>query len=260
MAKFRRSYMRRRRTRKSYGRKLRRGTPRRTRTKSIARRLRRLESAVRETYTLCNFQQQHQNILSDDYVAFPLTNYLQVAPIFGSVPAEYDKEHARHLSVGMDILIDMNTEYDKIQYTMFIVQLKDVATTIFTPSTGALTMVAGTHYSKVGGMFMVNKEFFTIHKVKRFATGNNGVPTNWTTAGVGYVENNPAEQGLRRSHRFYMKQRIGQYVKNTGGSWKTLQANPDPSKNFYLIVFNDNNLLDLQNPTFTANFVHTIRV
>lgn len=257
MAKYRRVKYRRRGAKKSMGGKRRRSI----KSKSLSRRVSRLEKNTRSISAVVNFRQAHQNTIVGDYQVWPLTNYANLAPIFGSVPIQYNKESCRHISVGMDLRISMANEYDKTTYTMFVVSLKDVATTIFDPVNGNLSLTNQQHYTILDGMAMINKEFFNIHKIKRFSTGNQGLAPNVSFPNLGFPSTvEQGEQALRRDHRFYMKQRIGTFVKNTASTWQSLGANPDPSKNYYLIIFSDNSALDLASPTITANFVHSIRV
>lgn len=259
MASRRRSYVRRRRTRKSYGRKLRRGTPRRK--LSIGRRLAKLERAARAVSTIVNTRVNFVSAMSAPYLIIPLSNYSVQQPVFGSVPGEaFEKSHAYHQSVGMDIRVRMNNEYDKVTYTMFIVSLKDQAAPILNPATGLPALTAGDHFSSSSSMVMVNKEFFNIHKIKRFATGNNSVQPNFAALNYGFASNEPGEQGLRREHRFYMKQRFAHKVHNPIGAWSALVGNPDPSKNYYILLFNDNSLADLTSPEIEVNFIHTYKV
>lgn len=255
MAKYRRVKYQGRRKRKFMGTKRRRSI----KSKSLSKRVSRLERTTRETSAVLNFSQVNNNYITRDYLAIPLTNYSIMTQMFGSVPAQFEKEQCRHLNMGMDLVIDMGSEFDKVRYTMFIVSLKDVATTCFSPSTGTLSLVGGLHYTILGGMAMVNKEFFNIHKIKRFATGNEGKNPTYVGGALG-VQLEPAEQGLRRTHRFYMKHKVGTLVKNTASTWKNLTCHADPSKNHYMLLFNDNELLDLENPTLSLNIVHSIRV
>ena len=256
MVKYRRLKYKARRFKKSMGRPTRRGVPKR-KSGSIAQRLRKLERSIKPLQPIHFMRQGFSATLSSTGSLVPLTRYDNLTPVFGNAPEP--KESARHVSVGMDVRFDMANEVDPVRYTVFIVSLKDIISPAWNSTTGNVTLIADEHYSLVDGMAMLNKEYFNIHKIKRFSTGNDGYSVNANFPNLGFVNNVPGEQGMRRQHRFYMKQKINKIVKDAGGSWVSLQTNPDPSRNFYMIIFNNNSALDLQNPTFEFHGIHTLQ-
>lgn len=255
MAKFRRVKYQRRGVRKSRGRMSRR-RPISRKSGGLAQRISRLERSIRPLMPTLQMNQYLSAACNSDFVAFNMTNYVSMVATFGTQAAMFDKETARHKSVGMDITVKMNNEYDNTRFTMFLISLKDNMSANWNPASGVLGLVANQHYTILNGMVMMNKEMINIHKIKRFSTGTNGINPAF---GAQVGNQGGQEQGLRREHRFYIKQKIDKIVKNPGGYWHTLGTNPDPSRNYYLLFFNDNSSLDGTSPSLEINAIHQIQ-
>lgn len=255
MAKFRRSYVRRRRTRKSYGRKLARGTPRRK--SSIGRRLAKLERANRQLMPKLLTQYNANFNMISDVTSICLTKFAQQGLIFGADASDATTANAKLSNFSLDIRLAMNNEPANVTHTIFLVSLKDAIGDSFSAVNGDLNLLPGTHYVIKDGMAMVNKEFFNIHKIKRCSTGNNNAVINQGVQGYGLVSNQPSD--TRVSMRWHWKQLVGKVVRNPTGNWKALACGRDPSLNYYLLCFNDNNPLDFEHPIMQLNQVSSYR-
>lgn len=218
--------------------------------KKLARAVRKIQRDVRVKAQRLNLGYLADFTLgSNNYEAINLTAYAAYDPIFGTEADDLQNNSCRHVSTGVDVLVDVNNEYDNVNYTCFVVSLRDEASTLINYSTSALSLTNGTHYTIRSGLTMLNKKYFNIHKIKRFTTGNYGLNPSTGASAAGPV-------GLKR---WYFKIRPNMIVKNPAGNWKSLGCPRDPSQNYYLLFFNDNSILDAQNPRVQANIVSTMR-
>jgi len=192
------------------------------------------------------YKNDNQN-LSSNVDVFHLTRYVDWNPIFGATGNDDDANKMIHKSMGLDMYFNSNSETDPINFTVFIVSLKDTALG-FNNATGALTLVEDQDYHQLDALTMINKKAYNIHYTKRFTLGNNGVGLGSSTAQTQY--------GTDR--RFYAKIKCNKSVENPHGDWKQLNVSADPSDNYYLLVFNDNGILDATYPRLRLNVVHTV--
>lgn len=203
-------------------------------------------------------QTQNPANISASPAVVPLTSYVNMAPTFGTIVGDLTgKPKCFHRKVGIDMIVDLNNEKDRVTFTVFVVSLKARMAPFWNSQTGVLTLTQDQHYSYLSGMTMVNKDFFNIHKIKRFATGNNGALPGAGTANMGYYPIVMDDQRLR--HRFYMKVLIKKQVFNSLGDWKDLAQNPVCARNYFILFFNDNSYLDGENPYLAYNMVHSIQ-
>lgn len=187
----------------------------------------------------------YQN-LSGNVDYFLLSNYSAWTGIFGAGANDSEANKFIHKSMGIDMYINSQSETDPINFTVMIVSLKDRMPG-FNPN-GSLSLTENIHYHQLDALAMVNKEVFNIHFLKRFTLGNNGVGLGSSTAQTQY--------GTDR--RFYAKITCNKSVENAQGDWKSLACSTDPSDNYYLLVFNDNGILDATYPRIRFNVVHTV--
>lgn len=183
-----------------------------------------------------------------DAIAYNLCNYSGQNLVFGTDADDVTNDSCRHVSTGLDVLIRANSEKDNLNLTVFLVSLRDSATPWFNPSNGQIVLTPNLHYRILNGLTMVNKKMFKIHRMKRISLGNNGQTLNLSSAA-----------GVTAQKRFYWKFRPNQVVKNNSGNWRDLVCPPDPSQNYFLIIFNDNSQLDLENPDVQFMTVSTFR-
>jgi hypothetical protein len=191
------------------------------------------------------FKQDYQ-LLSGNLDIFPLTNYSAWSPIFGASANDSEANKAIHKSMGIDMYFNSQSETDPINFTVMIVSLKD-ACNGFNAGTGALSLVENLDYHQMDALTMINKKNYNIHFLKRFTLGNNGVGLGSSTAQTQY--------GTDR--RFYAKISCNKTVENSRGDWRMV-CSPDPSDNYFLLVFNDNGILDATYPRLRYNVVHTV--
>lgn len=243
-------YVRKRMYKRSRGSKTtrRRFARRSSGIKKLARAVRKLQRDVNVKVQRLNLGNTLDFTLSQDVTYVNLTNYSYQNRIFGTDADDLLNDSVRHVSTGVDCLFKANTEKDNINFTCFLVSCTDECSNMINFTNSSISLTSGLHYYWLGGLAMVNKKYFKVHKVKRFTTGNFGSPLTQSAA-VGPVG----------QKRWYFKFRPNMVVKNKAGNWKDLACPLDPSQNYYLLMFNDNSVLDLENPSCIINFVSTFR-
>lgn len=247
----RKAYISRRAGRRSYGRTRRRGVPR----KSLTKRVRRIERTMKSTQTISHMRMADVTTLQSNFIQVNMTRPGSSTPVFGTDAADTYNNSAILRSFGVDCVLSMANEKDLVTYTIMLVSPKDLIGSAFDMTTGLLSLTSGTHYTITDGMAMVNKEFFTIHKIWRKATGNNGLVPGSVYTNAGFAPINADDSRLR--HRWYFKHRYNKKVFNPVGNWGGLICPRDPSDNVFLLIFNDNSTVDLENPTFKYNAIYT---
>ena len=106
---------------------------------------------------------------------------------------------------------------------------------------------AGTTHYATAGYTMVNKKMFKIHYFKTFSLTNFASALGTSSAG-----GKAFKEG-------YIKLRMNNLIRNPAGNWRALNSALDPSKQYYMLVFNDNNSADTESPTLTYNAIHTFK-
>lgn len=242
--------------RKGYKRPARKGgkgvsrliKPKTTAITTLAKAVKSIQSKMKRKSVYLNFGEKIDNsLLSGNLDIFPLCKFSNWAAIFGADANDVEANKCIHKSFGIDMRFESNSETDAINFTVFIVSLKD-GMRGFDNSSAALSLSNNLDYHWQDALAMVNKKSFNIHYTKRFTLGNNGVGLGSSTAQTQY--------GTDR--RFYTRIRPNNTIENPRGDWKAMTCSPDPSDNYYLLVFNDNNILDATYPRVRANVVHTV--
>jgi len=225
--------------------------PKTTSVTTLAKAVKSIQLKMKRKTIMLNYGQQYDKELSSDVDVFKLSNYSSWSAIFGSGANDATANKMIHKGFGLDMFLNSSTEPDPIQFTIFLVSLKDnIRGGAFNNQNGTLTLTSNVDYYIQGGLVLLNKAQFNIHNVKRCVLGNNGVGLGSSTAQTTY--------GTDR--RFYMKMRCNKTIEGipTSGDWKAMDCSQDPSDNYYLLIFNDNGILDAQNPRARINVVHTV--
>lgn len=176
---------------------------------------------------------------------------------FGSTANDLESNRLFDKSMTIQLKFSCGNELSNVNYTMFLVSLKDSANDgdMFDPTTGDLELDPGVHYnpnvSTQLGQVMLNRKCFNIHYYKRFTIGNNGSALTQATA-----------QGQLKSERiFTIKKKLNNWITNpTGDVWGNMATARDPSKQYYLLIFNDDNTLDLEYQNLAYNIVRAVTV
>lgn len=225
-----------------------------TSVQALAKSVQSIQRKMRTQHQILNYvQAQTQDNLTANYNAYNLCNYNAMVPTFGTDADDDNNYKIVHKSFGMDMYISLenliNNEEETITFTCFLVSLKDHIGPAFNQSTGVLSLTNGVHYYSQAGLTLLNKKCFNIHKVKRRVLTNHGTaltgPSAQTQGGTDF--------------RFYWKWSPNQVIQNPAGDWKALSTALDPSKQYYLLIFNDNSAADLESPCITYNVVHSMK-
>lgn len=186
-------------------------------------------------------------------VVVNLCNYTGMAGIFGTSSGDRFDNKIIHQSFGMDLRVSLentiNNEESTINFTAFLVSLRDDCGGVFSPSTGTLTFTANQTHYVTNGLALLNKKIFKIHKQKRFTL------TNYDTA----LSTSAAQSQYGTDCRWYWKWSPRAVIQAATQSWTDLASAQDPSKQYYLLIFNDNSTVDGESPSFTSNIVHTMK-
>lgn len=228
--------------------------PRKTAITKLATAVRRLQLKQRSDKSSYQLGFSVTQAVAQDYNYISLSNPFAYSSIFSTSnkTEDFAVSKTKHISTGIDMTVDHSVagfdETGNVQYTCFLVSLKDQIGSAFNPSTGAITLIPNQHYHKTEGMVLLNKSCFNIHAIKRFNLGNNGED-------LAFDSSNP--YGTMK--RWYMKVAPRCLVENPVGSIYDMQSANDPSKTYYLILFNNNSILDGQFPDWKINMVSTYR-
>lgn len=217
--------------------------------KSLSSAIKQLQAKDAKQTQYLNYGQTVNSNLSGPVEAFHLTNTNSWNVIFGTEANDADCNKVIYKGLGMDLYFQSNNETAQITFTVFLVSLTDLIGQNFNVGSGALSLVNNFHYVVQGSQVLINKKCFNIHKVKRFTLGNHGAALSTSAAQTQYGTDK----------RLYFKVPKNQVFQNPYGDWKPIPAQLDPNKNMYLLVFNDNSALDLENPTMQMNVVHTVQ-
>jgi len=217
---------------------------------TLAKAVKSIQSKMKRKSVFLQFGQQFDKELSSDVDVFKLSNYTSWVNIFGSSANDSEANKMIHKSFGLDMYLNSHSEPNSIQFTIFLVSLKDqIRGAAFNNSNGNLSLTNNTDYYAKDGLVLLNKKAFNIHAIKRCVLGNNGVGLGSSTAQTQY--------GTDR--RYYMKMTCNKSVGDSPqGDWRNMDCSPDPSDNYYLLIFNDNGILDAENPRVRINVVHTV--
>lgn len=220
----------------------------------LAKAVRRLQAVNKRRRVFDSLVRTYNANVTSDYMYYEIDKFNALAPMFGAVAADFDSNsvvnYADTLRVNFDLANGILTETSKINFHAFVVTLRDEIGSAFNPLTGGLTLTAGVHYYASGtGLFVLNPKVFKVHAQKRFFLDNHGIALTTATAQTQY--------GTNIGMDFYLKRK--QIVNTTGGDWITAPCPPDPSKNAYILVFNDNSSVDAEYPAMNVLHKKTVQ-
>lgn len=225
-----------------------------SKVQALARAVKRIQTNMRVQKSTYNLGKAFSIAASGDYQYVILNDPVNCTSIFGTTLNEdFAVPTSKLVSIGIDNYITLEnapiSEEETVQYTYFLVSLKDEISDYFSPSTGTLSLSSGLHYHKQGGMVMLNKKCFNIHAVKRFVLTNHGTDLSLPSA--------LSQYGTDR--RFYRRLKVNKMITNPTGNISALVSGLDPSKTYYAILFNNDSSLDGEWGKWDINVVQTYR-
>lgn len=197
--------------------------------------------------------------LGADFGQFNLTQYASWSPCFGVSVVDGTDNKAYYKNCTIDCRLTLQnsglytSETDTVDYTVFLVSLRDEASNVWNQSNGTLTLSSGRDYTDgavAGMMVRLNPKMFKIHRMKRITT------TNFST-GLGF---GTAAGPLKPIVKWTWKINPRRSITNPIGDWSALAIDRDPSKNYYVLAFNNNSLADGEAPVFSVYGLHTVQV
>lgn len=228
--------------------------------KTLAKAVRSIQVKNKKQVRYLNFQQTSNvtNISGTAPTVLPLSDFNSMGWCFGTGSDDLSDSKLIHSSFGIDNYITLenliNNEEETIQFTCMLVSLRDPATQIYNFQTNTFSWnstpnTSNQTHAVSGGLVLLNKKYFKIHKTKRFVLSNHGTPlTNPSASG---------QYGI--DQRFYWKFSPNALIENPGGNVLALRNGADPSKTYFMLVFSDNSAADLESPAWTYTAVHTMR-
>lgn len=221
----------------------------------------RLVRARKQNAQWLNFFNSVQNLSLAQVTAYNMCNYQTLTtstpgvsgPIFGSGSDDVTDPKILYHSTQMRIRVALesptNNEESTTRFSCFLVSLQDrVPQSKFNNSLGTLTLTAGQDFNIVQGVTYLNKKIFKVHKSKFFTLSNYDTSLS-----------NPAAQtqfGTDREWSWNIAPKMT--IEHPAGNWSALASSLDPSKQYYVLVFTDNQTGDLESPQLNihqlANF------
>lgn len=234
---------------------VRRAPAKKSVTKKVATLSRQVQKLSKVSYDKVQMQILPQSYASvtQPYFQYHLNNLTSSwTPIFGYDANDVSTANKMYVnSYKVDARLTQDSEADLIWYTMFVVSLKDdgADSTTFDPATGQLTLTDNIHYNRAptNGKVIVNPRFFNIHKYKRFYMG-----------GRAGDQSAPVTRDL--SFTIVPKQKMVTNPKGNIFGIGGLAFPKDPSKNYYMILFNDDLGTDLQVNKIVAGGIASIAI
>lgn len=209
-----------------------------TKVSALSKQVKKLNQISYDKVTL-KMAEASADSVTTPYYSWHITKRMDLwSPIFGSSTAETvnaDKVYINQYK--LDVRLVQDNEADRIFYSAFIVSLKDQAadSVTFDPATGALAMSDGVHYATLStqGRVLVSPKIFNIHSYKRFTMG-----------GRTGDQSTPETRDL--SFTIKPKQKVIMNPKGNVFGNALFTFPKDPSQNYYFLLFNDDNAVDLQ--------------
>lgn len=240
-------YYRRKRTMKKRGmrRPLRRFSRKPT-TRGLAKRVAGISRTLRKATEWSDWTQERLGV---DAVApfqqFHINNYSTWLPTFlngmSSATSQGTLQEVTWVNSKLTMDFNLKADYANITYTVFLVQLKDqFRNNQYDDTTGTITLTAGVHYNSTEGMTMLNKRFFVIRGVRKFTLGNFGVnPATVGDAGGSIDDYKRITFALRPNKKVIRQEAGRRLIGFVGTPAQEALPDPDPSKNYYVLVFNN---------------------
>jgi len=201
---------------------------------------------------ISQYQYLYEANLTSDYNVFDVVVPTSWVNIFADPDAVENATRITMKHIKFDMLFTCNTERAPVTFSCFLVTLKpDTADQVLSVAGSNLgLMSAGAHYAKAGtysGLVHLNEQFFTIRKQWRFTVTTEMLSTHTEAS-------REASTSYKRISFNFPYSRSLHSGRN---SWRTA-LNSDrvaSSAKLFLLMFNDNSSLDLENPKATVNAV-----
>lgn len=184
--------------------------------------------------------------LQANYNIYNLTLIANADRVFNTVAQDHESRRCKHTSLRLDCLIQCNTENDGTTLTAYIVSPKaNAEDAFFDSASGGLTLGAsGTSFQTMSGQAYLNPDYFKIYMRKKLF---------FAPTGAADVRNTNV---MFKRFTFNMKPQWN--LRNNGAAeWGDLVCPQLPHQNLYLLIFNDNQIIDAEWPTVSYTVLNT---
>lgn len=227
--------------------------PAKTSVAALTKKVNSLVKARQVNTQWLNMQRNDNNTIAQFYW-YNVCNYGSGNPMFGTSTDDFADPKVRFYSSQINCRVSLensvNNEEETTRFTAFLVSLKDrIPQTKFNNTTGTLTLTPALDYNLISGVAYLNQKLFTIHRTKRFTL------TNYGTA----LSAPAAQSEFGTAHEWTWSITPNCVIENPNGNWNTLSSSMDPSKQYYVLVFSDNQTGDLENPSVVINQIYNFK-
>lgn len=203
------------------------------------------------------------------YAAIPLTKFSNWTRIFGT-DADDETGKTAVLKGITGRWQTASNEPDNRTYSIWVVSLKEEASSLLNADGTLASLVSGNHYVSDSDRTLLNLKFFNVHYHK--AQGLGVVPMQKAAYGTGSgsvlnspsVQNIPATTGsTMRFGKFSIKPNSGKGIvlKNPVQDWKVAGNPKDVAKNYFILTFwSGDSSADLEYPGFYCDTVISMDV
>ncbi len=214
-----------------------------------------LRRVQRQGRQISQYQLDYSTTVSADYAVIDYVAPTTWTSVFADPPVMADACRVGLKNVKCDMLFTCNTEAAAIQFTCFLVTLKsDTADQLLSLAGSALGgLVAGRDYNKVAtypGLVHLNEQFFNIKKSWRFTIGQQ-------LRGPAVLPTHNMSDTQKRIHfdiSYNRQLNSGRLPWQTGLTSDRVSS----QSKLYMLMFNDNSIVDLQSPLVSANTVFKV--
>lgn len=222
------------------------GKAKATSVAALARKVNRLVRAKKAATQWLNLRRQEVNTSVAAQHNFNLCAYNAMTPVFGTGAEDLTDPkafiHSMLLNIRVSLENTVNNEESTTRFSMFVVSLKDkVSSGVFVNNTGVLTLAQDSHYTVSQGIAYLNKKIFKIHNAKYFTL------TNYDTA----LGTAAGQSQFGTAREFNIRIAPKMTIENPSGNWIAMPSSLDPSKQYYVLLFSDNQTGDLESPTIS---------
>lgn len=220
----------------------------------LARRVDRLVRSRKQATQWLNLQRSETGASIAQFYWYNMMNFANSNSMFGTSADDFSdpkiRLHSTTINCRVSLENQVNNEEETTRFTAFLVSLKDkIPSSKFTNTSGALTLAPITDYNLIQGVAYLNHKLFKVHRVKRFTL------TNYGTA----LSAPAAQSQFGTAHEWTWSVRPNSIIENTQGNWNVLSSAMDPSKQYYLLVFSDNQTGDLESPAVSINQISNFK-
>jgi len=214
-----------------------------------------LQSQVRIGRQISQYQYTQSGNVGADYAVADLVVPTAWGNVFADPPAIEDANRINIKHLKVDMQFTSNTEPNMINFAVFLVTLKpETADQLLSVAGSGLTaLVDGNHYCNTGaysGLVLLNEQFFSIKKEWRFTT----------TEVMAGATQDPGKQQSQSYKRIHFKMPFQRRLWSGRNSWRTALTSDRVASQakLYLLMFNDNSILDAKHPAVDINAVFKV--